>query len=145
MPRTLHHIFPYNSIKQKIPRKTDNPQHSKEQLDGYVNKPHIKEIIIQKELAKPENNHGKVLHGSIANNPHNLVDGPSARIDDPRGGIDQRILNQQSPEYKAKFEDLKNEPTLENLGNLPPTAAVNWEIKPTQGNKYSVASKSSEQ
>lgn len=149
---TMHHIIPNNEIKEFIPRKTDPRSDAIQKVQDYVNLPHIKEIIIQENMTNPELNHGDVIHGAIANNPHNLADGARDRIDDPRGGIDKKILGAQSKDYqtaveeyqtaKKEYETAKKEyakdQRFKKFGKLPPPKPVEWQRNASQGNNFEV-------
>jgi hypothetical protein len=127
-------------LKQIIPRKSDPEEASITQLEGYVNQPHIKDVIIEGDLTNPEYNHGDVIHAAVVNNPHNLVDGPvvETRLRDPKGRVDSEILKAQSDAYKTAVNAYLANKNLETFGQIPPPAPVDWERNQSQGGRYNV-------
>jgi hypothetical protein len=134
-----HHIIPNHQITQLISR-TEKAENKINQFDDYVNQPHIKKTIIDKDLTNPNLDHGVVIHAAIANNPHNLVAGPKRddRCDDQGGKKDTSIFNAQSKDYQTAVKNYENEPTLENFGNIPAPTPINWKRNQNQGNRYCV-------
>lgn len=104
-----------------------NPGDLKESLEEYINQDHIKNVIVDAKFENIRKDlHGRLLHAALSNNPHNFVRGPEPkdRAFDPRDGIDQEILNQQTDGYKRAAEPfVKNDParppTIDDYGNLP--------------------------
>lgn len=125
---TYHHIIPNNKVELLV-----NKHLTKESVEEYVNKQHIKTVIIKNKLIvkRQKGDHGKVIHASISNNPHNFVRGPTGakRGDDPKQKVDAKILSRQSNEYQqaAKpFLDKNSSPTLKQFGDLPRTVPVQF-------------------
>lgn len=126
-----------------IPKETEPEQEQIDKLNTYVNKPHIRSIIIEKDLTNPKKNPGKVIVAAIANNPNNYVYGPSSehRGSDPGGSRDDELLGAQSPEYKNDVGTYEANKSLDTFGNIRPTKPVDWEPKigpKNSTNKYYV-------
>ena len=78
---------------------------------------------------RPKDEHGQVIHAAVSNYPSNLVRGPRARQDDPKGKLDAMLLAHQTDEYKKKAAPFINKnspipPTLKQFGDLPPSSPV---------------------
>lgn len=132
---SYHHIAPNNEIEMLIPQKSEPIEDQKQKLESYLNLPHIKQPILDNNLVNnnpgPDDNHGRVIHAAISNNPHNLVHGPKHELrgDDPESGKDNEILNAQPENYQAAYKtyDGNDNKTLEDFGKLPRTTPVKWE------------------
>ena len=112
-----------------IPKENEPESDQIDQLNNYVNKPHIRQLIIDKDLTSGKKDHGRVIYASIANNPHNLVYGPSGeyRGADPGGMKDNELYNAQSPEYKNDVQTYEENRNLDTFGNIRAAQPVQWE------------------
>lgn len=138
-----HHIIPNCELSTLIPPKSDGEELRMQKLNQYLNKPHIKSVIIDNDLTNPDNNHGEVIHAAIANNPHNLVYGPNPnhRCKDPKSGLDDKILEAQRHEYKTAVNTYQQNKTLESFGNIPASEPVEWEKHEPQQNQKATVDK----
>ena len=84
-------------------------------LQDFLNKEHIKSVIIENNLinktdpTKGGGTNGKLIQAAVCNNPHNFVYGPGAKKKDERGihrgrdpgdKTDMELLEKQREEYK---------------------------------------------
>lgn len=113
---------------------------TKEQLEEYVNLPHIHKplssIIEERPAGQPPSTQdGKKLHASILWNPNVLASGPQdARGDDPDKKrppvnsqpirVDKPLLDIQSEEYKATIDNYLNQTQLNQPPNPDPAKAL---------------------
>ena len=133
---SYHHVIPNNELDKLIPSKNLPTEERIKTLEGHVNRPNVRSIIIDHDLTKPGNNHGEVIHASIANYPNNLVDGPNKdhRCNDPGRGKDTELLNVQPSDYQNAVGAYERNPSLQTFGDIPPSTPVTW-VKHDQPNK----------
>ena len=106
-----HHIIPNHELVSLL-KSTRNLsiEDRKKVLNNYLNKDHIKSVIIKNDLINKTylGTHGKLIHAAVSNNPHNLVYGPGKDLTsnkhrgrDPGEKKDVEILDKQTTDYKA--------------------------------------------
>ena len=106
----------------------------KTQITHFMNKDHIKQIIVQEDLINliPQMDHLALIHSAFINNPYNLVNGvlSNNRADDQRGRLDTPIVNQQKENFKEKIKKFKNNPTIANFAeiDIPPEHFFSYNV-----------------
>jgi len=129
----LHHIIPNHQVEQLVHKNI-----TEQEIETYINQPHIRKVITNRDLNVDKEKHGKLIHASISNNPHNFVRGPNGdlRFDDPKGKIDDKLLSHQTKDFKDAAKPFvvktpNNPETLAKFGKLPPTVPVHFDKDPT--------------
>jgi hypothetical protein len=134
---SYHHIIPNCELIDLLKStKTLEKDERKKVLENFLNKDHVKNVIINRGLINktgPGCNHGKLIHAAVVNNPNNLVYGPgydtngkALRGKEPGNNKDTEILEKQTDDYKKSNENYEKDKSLKTFGELPPTTPVNF-------------------
>ena len=133
---TAHHIIPSHELYNLLKETKNLPKEARKQvLNEYLNRQHIKSVIIENKLIDKDihgvKDHGRLILASFVNNPNNLVYGPgyndkgkSFRGKEPGDKKDSELAGLQTDEHKnktqtfeTKLSELKNEIKIPNNQN----------------------------
>ena len=160
---SYHHIIPACKLIEllKETKKLDIDDRKKI-INEYLNREHIKDIIIGKGLINYEfrgrKDHGLLIAASFVNNPNNLVYGPGYnRKGKPHRGNEKKdkkdieLAALQSNDHKEKIrvfeerlkkkDDKKVEMAVKAFGEIPQARTVNFEKYAGSSNKDRIKDK----
>jgi hypothetical protein len=113
---SYHHIISNKDVESMIPKyykddvkhQTDKHKAGKEELENYVNLPHIQNTIVRNKKHEKTKNHGEIIHAAISWNPDNLVKGPKAelRSSDLRSNTDTELCRLKTEHIKRQLKQL---------------------------------------
>ena len=98
-------------------------------IEQFMNTPHIKNVIISKNLIE-KYDQGDIINAAIINNPNNLVFGPvqTLRLNNYKGKIDKELLLRQNNNFQEAVKTFVNNQSLTNFANIPCAKSVDWVV-----------------